>query len=568
MQQHDSSWFEMLDVVQNAYGNSTWTPLWRYDIRKVGDPSTVGYEEEIFRIRTLLAPLENKNQLINAPFLDLDPDQTYATVDSGNYCKPNVYYQDSTIGLAFGEYPVFSIYFPNGPVVEPFVCQDMIAALRLVRQGDEWIRPEECGVDVIRIDRDEKSMIREIKIRTEFLKDYLCARNIGLYVEEFRHRQVQSLQSPALSWPSCHGYDEKFHKNGHYVWKGWVFMHSDSDNWTEPDILKGDLSLPAFYRTEGQLWKQYWVGAGSGSPRIGGDSSAHEFIVSPNGDKHEISTLEDDLYGHVYLFFDPMIYLHLQDSPGVELEWASRDVFRVGFPSHGKFLCGISAKGNIFAISADIARLEDWAQNLWIRENIRPEDFEDYQTHELFRNQMMCEFLHVEESPEQRFSRNVDELGVAFRKRTGVELWQNIDTGLESVEMVSRFVSINKRGFIELAKYILESLSERMSSSNLKAYIADDAATKELKSIGLFEKALSKVDVTIDAKSSVRFLRNINEIRQIDSHLMSRSEAAKRLAKVSMPEELSQLEQGARLIEYANDGIEALLNVLNSDRTV
>ena len=552
----------MTDVIANTYGETEWTPLWRYDIIKSGDSSTIGYEEEIFRVRTLFAPLENKDRLIKEPFLDFDPDGTYATIDCGNYCRPNVYYFDSNTGTAAGEYPVFGFYLPDGPETEPFVSQDLIAALRLVRQGDEWIRPEECGIDVIRIERDKESTIREIKVRTEILKDYLCARNMGLYVEEFRHRQAQTQHAPIITWPKCHGYDERFSRHGRYIWKGWVFEHSDRETWSEPTNLKGDISLPAFYRVEGQLWKQYWVSAGASSPRVGGDSHNLKFMVSPNGDRHEISTLDDDKYGHVYLFFAPTIIMRLQDTTGVELEWASRDVFRVGFPSHGKFLCGISTKGNVFAISSDIARLEDWSQTLWLRENIRPEDLADYQSHELFQNQMMCKFLRTEESPEQIFTRLVEELGEVFKKRTGIELWQDIDTGKEAVERVSRFVARNTRGLVELAKYILEALSERMSSRNLKAFIADDAATKDLKSIGLFEVALPKMDNSLKAATLVQFIRNINAVRQIDSHLMSKADERKRMCKVGLPENASPFEQGAQLIEYANCGITVLINAI------
>lgn len=179
----DGRWFEMVDVIANTYGNSAWTLLWRYDVVKTGNPNSAGYEEEIFRIRTLLAPLENIDRLIGGHFLDFDPDETYATVDSGNYCKPNVYYLDSSAGFSAGEYHVFNFYIPGGPEVEPVVSQDMIVALRLVRKNDEWIRPEEHDIDVIRVERDVKSKIREIKIRTEMLKDYLCARGMGLYIE-------------------------------------------------------------------------------------------------------------------------------------------------------------------------------------------------------------------------------------------------------------------------------------------------------------------------------------------------------------------------------------------------
>lgn len=93
-------WFEMTDVISNVYGETTWTPLWRYDVLETGDSSTIGYEEEILRVRTLFAPLENKERLVRGHFLDFDPDGTYATIDCRNYCKPDVYYFDSNTGLS------------------------------------------------------------------------------------------------------------------------------------------------------------------------------------------------------------------------------------------------------------------------------------------------------------------------------------------------------------------------------------------------------------------------------------------------------------------------------------
>ena len=65
----DARWFEMVDVIANTNGNSTWTLLWCYDVAKTVNPNSAGYEEEIFRIRTLFAPLENKDRLLGGHFL-------------------------------------------------------------------------------------------------------------------------------------------------------------------------------------------------------------------------------------------------------------------------------------------------------------------------------------------------------------------------------------------------------------------------------------------------------------------------------------------------------------------
>lgn len=536
------SYFEMADVISGLYGKSTWTPLWAYEIEKSGDEFTEYYHEEIFRIRTLLAPLENKERLVHAPWRNMDTDQVYACVDKGNYCKPGEYCFDSSNGESAGEYAVFNFYVHGAKQNEPVLNQDLIMALHLVRDGDEWLRPEEANAVVIRQVRKEDAIVR-IEILTEVLKDYLCARNMGLYIEEFRHRQEHTSEVVSYPWSSKGTIVERYVENGQYVWKGWLFRQE------------------SYNRVEGQLWKQHWVNPACCSSRIWGDEEESiEFIVASDGTRHTISSLDDDRYGAIYLFFDAHIISRLRER-NISVEWISRDVLDVSFTGHSAVRCGLSKNGHVFAIAADIARLELWAQRIWERENINPEDRSEYQGHELFRNQMCNEFLSGE-APEVRLPLVLNKLNDVFKKRVGFDLWKKIDEYENPVCKSSRLISVDEHGLLTLAKYLQKSLCERIDSAVLKRYINNDATTKELPSIEVLEKAIEKIDPSLDASSLVKFMRDINNYRQIDSHYMSKKNVSKKLSRIQLPQNVSYFEKGAWLIEHAILGVETLTKAI------
>lgn len=537
------SWFEMRDVIGGLYGKSAWTPLWVYEVAKSGNESLGCYHEEIFRVRTLFAPLENKEKLVHASWLDMDPDETYACVDCGHYCKPGEYYFDSSKGIVAGEYSVFNFYVHGVAANEPVLNQDLVMALHLVRNADEWIRPEEANAVIIRQVRTEDEVVR-IEILTEVLKDYLCARNMGLYIEEFRHRQEHTSEDVPYPWTNKGTVVERYADDGQYTWKGWLFNQD------------------GYNRVEGQLWKQHWVGPACFSSRIWGDNEESiEYIVAPDGARHAISSLDDDRYGAIYLFFDAHIINRLRERR-ISVEWISRDVLDVTFPGHSAFHCGLSKNGHMFVIAADIARLELWAQRIWVRENINPEEPVEYQGHELFQNQMCCKFLSGI-APETTYPQLLAELESSVRKHTGVRLWNDIDTGMAAVYAVDRMVAADENGLVCLAKHILESCVERLDAKALRSYIGNRLNTTDKRESQLFEMALSLMKPSVDAHALTQFMRSINFMRQADSHLMSRKSRADRVSEIAYPADSSYYEKGAILIEFVNQGLRTLISNLS-----
>ena len=554
---HDQRWFEMSDVISNRHGDGEWTLLWAYEVLEDGDLFSAPYVEEIFRVRTILSPVTKKHKLF-LRWHDVDTDNVYPASSGGRYFKLGSYYLGFSELEEAGEYGAYSYRIASGENSDLVVNPDLVAALGLKMDGDVWSRPSEGNLDVIRIERDDKGKKIRIKIRTEILKDYLCARGMGLYVEEFRHRQEQNVDGSEIHWERSPYIEERITRdgNGKYEWKGWMFRHVNRDSWDDVQSIQDTiLTFPAYYRVEGQLWKQYWVNPAKLSTRVADDELNLEFYVRPNGDKHVISAVDDFKYGHVYLFFKIGLVKKLLDA-GLVISWAARDVFEVSSPNGGRVLCGISKKGNVFAISADVAREDSWVQLLYHSENIKPEEQKDYIGCELFQNQMMCEFLSTK-APEDELKCLVKELEDVFEKKTGKKLWK--DNNDQIISSVSRFLSTDEEGYVHLAKMLTEATAERLDESALKKFIDDRVKIEGFRSISLLGVCVNLINPSIDGKMAVQFLRDVNEIRQVDAHYMPISDKQKKLSVLPCPNDMSFVERGKGLIDYMNQGLKKLI---------
>jgi hypothetical protein len=69
------------------------------------------------------------------------------------------------------------------------VHPDLVLGLRLIREGNEWLSPEDGYEKVIELVFSDDGRPARLSIRAEYLKDFLCARGMALYVTSYRsHR--------------------------------------------------------------------------------------------------------------------------------------------------------------------------------------------------------------------------------------------------------------------------------------------------------------------------------------------------------------------------------------------
>src|SRR4051812_23653073 len=78
---------------------------------------------------------------------------------------------------------------------------DLVVALRLIKDGKDWVRPEENFAVVAREILDDKGHHRLIEIKREFFIDYLAARNLSLRLSYYRQRveNVKALEGSAYA---------------------------------------------------------------------------------------------------------------------------------------------------------------------------------------------------------------------------------------------------------------------------------------------------------------------------------------------------------------------------------
>jgi len=166
-----------------------------------GEARNIGYVSEYFGCGSVAFPPEHREVAERLSWSDIGIGcsvQPYAYED-GYYSSIEQYqYNDKE---PVGVHLVFE--HPQ-PVVGGslwILNPDIVIALHLIKDGTNWVRPEENFVVVAREVIDEKGDHRLIEIKREFHLDYLVARNLSLRLSYYRQRveNVASLESSAYA---------------------------------------------------------------------------------------------------------------------------------------------------------------------------------------------------------------------------------------------------------------------------------------------------------------------------------------------------------------------------------
>lgn len=196
----NQEWFEMKNLRRKVYGNSAWVSLLEHSyLEKNGKSGYEGYKEEFFGVCSVFIPKDKFNKA-----LDLKLSQNGVYNETRAYADKRYYHQSDVfkneyVGVT-GVYPVLIQRFDGDFNDVWHVHQDIIIALGLLREGDVWVAPNEGFAEVIKLERDPNDKPISLKIKNDFLKDYLCARNMGLVLSTFRERRAVLETRTDLDW--------------------------------------------------------------------------------------------------------------------------------------------------------------------------------------------------------------------------------------------------------------------------------------------------------------------------------------------------------------------------------
>lgn len=340
-----ADWFEMKDIRTKKYDEAVWIPLLSEETEKKGELCKVGSEQVEFYSQSILVPNDAFNVVEKIKWSDLsDCNIAVADVNEiGKYkacdvinryiSQENTDEKNSEVIPINAIIPVLTQQFGSGETDIWHLHQDIVLALKLLRCDDSWVRPDENYVEVAHLIRKDGNPVK-LEIKNEFLKDYLCARQMGLYVATVDIREKYFGKDPCLGWKE--GLTQKELDNGE--WWGTYNKTTDSGysvgetalivNATRTDdafnedvptidytdhikVETKDVNLASeneVFMYLAELYKYELILPGSESVRIRGDepSNLPFFKINASGKSVASNQLKD---GKRWLWFNPDVVI-------------------------------------------------------------------------------------------------------------------------------------------------------------------------------------------------------------------------------------------------------------------
>lgn len=199
----NQDWILQIKETRRIFANATWVPLRSSFNDEKGHVrvTEVGYVSECFACRSVAFPPEHREVAEQIGWSDIGigrSAQPYAYKD-GYYSSIEQYqYNDKE---PIGVHLVFEHPQPVVGGMLWILNPDLVVALRLIKEGKDWVRPEEDFAVVAREIIDDNGRHRLIEIKREFLIDYLAARNLSLRLSCYRQRveNVKALEGSAYA---------------------------------------------------------------------------------------------------------------------------------------------------------------------------------------------------------------------------------------------------------------------------------------------------------------------------------------------------------------------------------
>lgn len=570
-------WVLQTRETRRSFANSTWVPLRASQDNEQGTAKVtqVGYVSEFFGCGSVAFPPQHREVAENLSWGDLGIGHSarpYAYKD-GYYSPIDQYqYNDKDpIGVEL-------VFVHDQPVVggtKWILNPDLVVALRLVKEGNNWVRPEEDFVVVAREILDSDGRHQLIEIKREFLIDYLSARNLALRLSYYRQRveNVASLEGTEYEELENHQTDRDGGRfellirslNDVYggswaslrVWRTDVNEDEDApvlgperDDNTKSEKSEGVRTGPNGVRVEGEFWKDEWIEHRGLSVRVRGDTdqALPHFIIETDGTRAASSTLDSEDVGR-WLWFRTGVVTDLLGRRGFALKWYTAETGAIRSTSGYATHFGINSADLLTVYAYDIARLAAWEQHIWAAHNVPPD------------GKVSGELLSAQVKTQPASTHAVEELlfvsmrmlEQGFREKFGVDLFSHdIDDEL-AMQQVSRFHSRDQASLLRLAKEIIRVLSDRLNVRELRQ-LSTHTEKDKLGSNKLLQDVLAKQVGEKRARQILGPVVGAYDMRVGDAHPTG-SKIGEALKLAGIDESRSYLRQGEQLIHNVGHSV-------------
>ncbi|EJL1437544.1 hypothetical protein NL817_004669, partial [Salmonella enterica] len=452
---------------------------------------------------------------------------------------------------------------------------DLIAALRLIKEGNNWVRPEENFEVVVRENLDDKGEQCLIEIKREFLLDYLAARNLALRISYYRQRVENVASLETSSYVGLESYKEE-RDGGNYEliirdindvfggsWAMFRTWRTDIDADEDAPVMGPETNENTDYessrgyrggfegiRVEGEFWRDEWIDHQGISTRVRGDLDKNlpQFIVETDGTRLASSALNCEEIGR-WLWFRSSIINELLGFRGFSLSWYTAETGNIQSTSGYSIHFGINSSDLITVYAYDIARLPAWEQHIWAAHNIVPDG---KVSSELFDSQVKAQPAATY-AVEEIFFDTMDMLESGFRQVFNVPLFTHDIDRSEAMKHISRFTSKDLTSLLRLAKEIVRIFSDRLDVRELRK-LSTHSNKEKLGSNKLLEDILAQKVGAEKAREIFGPIAGAYDMRVGDAHPTS-SKIGEALKLAGIDENSSYLRQGEQLISNLGQSI-------------
>ena len=564
----NKDWIFLTKETRRSFSTATWVPLRASSGDDKRNVKEVGHVSEYFGCGSVAFPPEHKEAAERLGWNDIGISRgakPYAYKD-GYYSSIEQYqYNDKEpIGVQL-------VFEHPQPVIGGrlwILNPDLIVALGLIRDGNNWVRPEENFVVVAREELDEKGQHRLIEIKREFLLDYLAARNLSLRLSYYRQRveNVVALEGseyaniPSQAEQRDDGRFEFRTRSLNDVFGGsWAklrmwrtdvdededapVMGPESDENTDYESSRGHRSGYEGVRIEGEFWRDEWIEHQRKSVRIRGDAdnTLPHFIVGTDGVRMASADLDDEDIGR-WLWFRSSIVSELLSYQGFSLQWYTAETGAIRSTSGYATHFGINSSELITVYAYDVARLAAWEQHVWAAHNVVPDGKVSI---ELLASQVKAQPASTHAVEELLFI-SMRLLEEGFKKSYGIALFTHDINDDALMQHVSRFASKDQTSLLRLAKELVRVFSDRLDVRELRK-MSNHAEKDKLGSNKLLQDVLATKIGADRARQVFATIAGAYDMRVGDAHPTS-SKIGDAIKLAGIDEQSSFLRQGEQLI--------------------
>lgn len=564
----NQDWILQTKETRRTFTSATWVPLRASSSDEQGEVQDIGYVSEVFGCGSVAFPPKHR---------EVAEQFGWSDIGIGRNVQPHAYkdgYYSSIEQFQYNDKEpigVHLVFEHPQPVVGGrlwILNPDLVVALHLIKDGKDWVRPEENFAVVAREIVDDKGHHRLIEIKREFLIDYLAARNLLLRVSYYRQRveNVRTLEGSAYAKLEDRqdqrdgGRFELLIRSLNDVYGGsWALFRAwrtDVDGEEDAPVMapennentafessKGHRSGFEGVRVEGEFWRDEWIEHQGQSVRVRGDAdqTLPQFIAETDGTRIASADLDNEDIGR-WLWFRSSVVSELLDHRGFSLHWYTAETGGIRSTSGYVTHFGINSADLITVYAYDVARLAAWEQHIWAAHNAVPDG---KVSNELLAAQVKAEPASTHAVEELLF-KSMRMLEAGFRKEFNVALYTHDIDDAAAMQHVSRFASKDTASLLRLAKELVRVFSDRVDVQALRK-LSTRADKEKLASNKLLQDVLAQKIGPEKARRIFGAIAGAYDMRVGDAHPTS-SSVGDALKLAGIDESGSFLRQGEQLI--------------------